>query len=230
MKLSIIVPAYNEAATLKNIIERLNAVEMPVEKEIVVVDDCSTDETATILQILARNDDSIKAVRHTVNQGKGAAIRTAQTMVTGDFVVIQDADLEYDPHEIPKLLQPLINGVADAVYGSRFLGGPHRVLYYWHYVGNKFLTWLTNVLYNVNLSDMETCYKVMRADLFRKLRLTSDRFGIEPQITAQIVKAGARLYEAPISYYGRTYEEGKKIRAGDALTAIAVLFKERFQP
>jgi glycosyltransferase involved in cell wall biosynthesis len=203
---------------------------MPVEKEIVVVDDCSTDETATILQILARNDDSIKAVRHTVNQGKGAAIRTAQTMVTGDFVVIQDADLEYDPHEIPKLLQPLINGVADAVYGSRFLGGPHRVLYYWHYVGNKFLTWLTNVLYNVNLSDMETCYKVMRADLFRKLRLTSDRFGIEPQITAQIVKAGARLYEAPISYYGRTYEEGKKIRAGDALTAIAVLFKERFQP
>jgi glycosyltransferase involved in cell wall biosynthesis len=230
MKLSIIVPVFNEQKTLKNIIDRVQSVQMPLEKEIVVVDDCSTDETPTILEILASRDPTIKVQRHTVNQGKGAAIRTAQAMVTGDFVVIQDADLEYDPQEIPKLLKPLLDGVADAVYGSRFLGGPHRVLYYWHYVGNRFLTWLTNVLYNVNLTDMETCYKVMRADLFRKLRLTSDRFGIEPQITAQIVKHHARLYEAPISYYGRTYEEGKKIRAADALTAIAVLFQERFKP
>lgn len=230
MKLSIIVPVFNEEKTLKNIIDRVKAVEMPVEKEIVIVDDCSTDETPTILDVLASRDPTMKVQRHTVNQGKGAAIRTAQAMVTGDFVVIQDADLEYDPHEIPKLLKPLMDGVADAVYGSRFLGGPHRVLYYWHYVGNKFLTFLTNVLYNVNLTDMETCYKVMRADLFRKLELTSDRFGIEPQITAQIIKRNARLYEAPISYYGRTYEEGKKIRASDALTAIAVLFQERFKP
>lgn len=230
MKLSIIVPAYNEAATLKNIIDRVMAVEMPVEKEIIVIDDCSTDDTPAILDILAKHNEILKIQRHTVNQGKGAAIRTAQTMVTGDFVVIQDADLEYDPHELPKLLQPLIDDVADAVYGSRFLGGPHRVLYYWHYVGNQFLTWLTNILYNVNLSDMETCYKVMRADLFKKLHLTSDRFGIEPQITAQIIKHNARLYEAPISYYGRTYEEGKKIRASDAFTAIAVLFQERFRP
>jgi glycosyltransferase involved in cell wall biosynthesis len=230
MKLSIIVPVFNEEKTLKNIIDRVKAVEMPVEKEIVIVDDCSTDETPTILDVLASRDPTMKVQRHTVNQGKGAAIRTAQAMVTGDFVVIQDADLEYDPHEIPKLLKPLMDGVADAVYGSRFLGGPHRVLYYWHYVGNKFLTFLTNVLYNVNLTDMETCYKVMRADLFRKLELTSDRFGIEPQITAQIIKRNARLYEAPISYYGRTYEEGKKIRASDAVTAIAVLFQERFKP
>ncbi len=230
MKLSIIVPVFNEEKTLKNIIDRVKAVEMPVEKEIVIVDDCSTDDTPTILDILASRDPTMKVQRHTVNQGKGAAIRTAQAMVTGDFVVIQDADLEYDPHEIPKLLKPLMDGVADAVYGSRFLGGPHRVLYYWHYVGNQFLTWLTNILYNVNLSDMETCYKVMRADLFRKLSLTSDRFGIEPQITAQIIKRNARLYEAPISYYGRTYEEGKKIRASDAFTAVWVLIQERFQP
>jgi len=230
MKLSIIVPVFNEEKTLKNIIDRVKAVEMPVEKEIVIVDDCSTDDTPTILDILASRDPTMKVQRHTVNQGKGAAIRTAQAMVTGDFVVIQDADLEYDPHEIPKLLKPLMDGVADAVYGSRFLGGPHRVLYYWHYVGNQFLTWLTNILYNVNLSDMETCYKVMRADLFRKLSLTSNRFGIEPQITAQIIKRNARLYEAPISYYGRTYEEGKKIRASDAFTAVWVLIQERFQP
>jgi glycosyltransferase involved in cell wall biosynthesis len=230
MKLSIIVPVFNEEKTLKNIIDRVKAVEMPVEKEIVIVDDCSTDETPTILDILVSRDPTMKVQRHTVNQGKGAAIRTAQAMVTGDFVVIQDADLEYDPAEIPKLLKPLMDGVADAVYGSRFLGGPHRVLYYWHYVGNKFLTFLTNVLYNVNLSDMETCYKVMRADLFKKLNLTSDRFGIEPQITAQIIKRNARLYEAPISYYGRTYEEGKKIRASDAVTAVAVLLQERFKP
>jgi glycosyltransferase involved in cell wall biosynthesis len=229
MKLSIIVPAYNEAKTLRNIVDKVKAVEMPMEIEIVIVDDCSSDDTPRILDELSKRDGIVKTVRHTVNQGKGAAIRTAQTMVTGDFVVIQDADLEYDPHEIPKLLKPLIDGVADAVYGSRFLGGPHRVLYYWHYVGNKFLTLLTNVLYNVNLTDMETCYKIMRADLFKGLRLTSDRFGIEPQITAQIVKRRARLYEAPISYYGRTYDEGKKIRWSDALTAVAVLIKERFR-
>jgi glycosyltransferase involved in cell wall biosynthesis len=230
MKLSIIVPVFNEEKTLRNIIDRVKSVEMPVEKEIIIVDDCSTDGTAAILDILVSRDPMLKVQRHTVNQGKGAAIRTAQAMVTGDFVVIQDADLEYDPHEIPKLLKPLLDGVADAVYGSRFLGGPHRVLYYWHYVGNKLLTFLTNVLYNVNLSDMETCYKVMRADLFKKLNLTSDRFGIEPQITAQIIKRNARLYEAPISYYGRTYEEGKKIRASDALTAVVVLIQERFKP
>ena len=227
MKLSIVVPVLNEEATLKSILERVNAVEIPMEKEIIVIDDGSTDGTPAIAEEMAARLP-IKLIRHPQNRGKGAAVRTGFEHMTGDFVLIQDADLEYDPAEYPKLLAPLIAGVADAVYGARFLGGPHRVLYFWHYVGNRFLTLVTNVLYNINLNDMETCFKVMRTDMVRRLRLGANRFGIEPEITAQLVKKKARIYETPVSYFGRTYEEGKKIRWHDALVALAVLVRERF--
>ena len=227
MKLSIVVPVLNEEATLRSILERVNAVELPLEKEIIVVDDGSTDGTPAIAEEMAAKLP-IRVVRHPRNRGKGAAVRTGLEHVTGDFVLIQDADLEYDPAEYPKLLQPLIDGVADAVYGARFLGGPHRVLYFWHYVGNRCLTLATNALYNINLNDMETCFKAMRTDMVRRLRLGANRFGIEPEITAQLVKKKARIYETPISYFGRTYEEGKKIRWHDAVVALAVLVRERF--
>lgn len=227
MKLSIVVPVLNEEATLRSILERVNAVELPLDKEIIVVDDGSTDGTPAIASEMAARLP-IRVVSHPRNRGKGAAVRTGLEHITGDFVLIQDADLEYDPAEYPNLLQPLIDGVADAVYGARFLGGPHRVLYFWHYVGNRFLTLVTNVLYNINLNDMETCFKAMRTDMVRRLRLRANRFGIEPEITAQLVKKKARLYETPISYFGRTYEEGKKIRWHDAIVALAVLVRERF--
>ncbi len=227
MKLSIIVPVLNEEATLRTLLERVNAVELPLEKEIIVVDDGSTDRTAEIAEEAARSLP-VRIIRHPENRGKGAAVRTGFAEMTGDFVVIQDADLEYDPAEYVQLMRPLIDGVADAVYGARFLGGPHRVLYFWHYVGNRFLTLVTNALFNINLNDMETCYKAMRTDMARRLRLKCSRFGIEPEITAQLVKKGARIYETPISYYGRTYEEGKKIRWHDALSALGVLIRERF--
>ncbi|MDE2292984.1 MAG: glycosyltransferase family 2 protein [Elusimicrobia bacterium] len=215
-KLSVLVPVYNEAATVETLIGRVRSVKLPasLELEVVAVDDGSTDGTAAALERLA--GAGLVVERHGRNRGKGAALRTALARATGDFVLVQDADLEYDPADYPALLAPLLDGRADAVYGSRFLGGPHRVLLFWHYAANKLFTLLTNVLYNVNLSDMGVCYKAFRADLLRSFPLREDRFGFEPEVTAKVAKGGWRIYEVGISYSGRTYAEGKKIGLKDA--------------
>ena len=208
-RLSVVIPVYNEAATIAALIERVRAVDIP--KQIVVVDDCSKDGTADVLRALPPSDDLVVRF-HTVNQGKGAALRTGFTAVTGDVVVVQDADLEYDPHELPELLLPILDGRADAVFGSRFIGGgAHRVLYFWHRVGNGLLTLMSNMLTDLNLTDMETCYKMVRSDVMKRLPLTTNRFGFEPEITARLAQAKVRIYEMAISYSGRTYAEGKKI-------------------
>ena len=224
-KLSIIVPVYNEAATVEALIGRVQTVRLPIPREIIAVDDASTDGSADILEKM--RDAGVVVVRHERNRGKGAAIRTGLEKATGDLVLIQDADLEYDPSDFPTLLAPLLDGRADAVYGSRFLGGPHRVLLFWHYVGNKLFTLLTNALYNVNLSDMGVCYKVFTAELIRSFPLREDRFGFEPEVTAKICKRKARLYEVPISYSGRTYAEGKKITWKDGLAYLRCLLRYR---
>jgi len=218
MKLSIVIPVYNEAATIEEIISRVAAV--PIEKEIIVVDDASSDGTGRRLAEVAPRFDDLKVLRHERNRGKGAALRTGFQQVTGDTVIIQDADLEYDPREYPKLLEPILDGRADVVYGSRFLGGPHRVLLFWHYVGNIFLTLLSNAVNNLSLTDMETCYKAFRAEVLRDMRLKSDRFGFEPEFTAKVAKRKLRVYEVPISYSGRGYAEGKKITWRDGLKAV----------
>lgn len=223
MKLSIVVPIYNEENTLQIILERI--LDQPMEKEVILVDDGSTDRTREILASLDHPD--IRVILQPENQGKGAALRAGFAKATGDIVLIQDADLEYDPKEYAALIQPIEDGVADVVYGARFLGGPHRVLYFWHYVGNKLLTLLTNVLFNVNLNDMETCYKVFRREALEGVEIQSNRFGFEPEITAKMVKSRQRIYEIPISYFGRTYEEGKKITWRDGLTALYTLFRFR---
>jgi glycosyltransferase involved in cell wall biosynthesis len=215
---SVLVPAYNEGATVTRVFERLAAV--PLRLEIVAVDDGSKDDTGRILDELAARGRIHKVVHHPANRGKGAAIRTAIAAATGDVMVVQDADLEYDPAELPALLAPIVDGRADAVYGSRFLGGPHRVLFFWHSVGNRLLTLLSNMLTDLNLTDMETCYKMVRADLMRRLVLTTDRFGFEPELTARLAKANARIFELPISYAGRTYAEGKKINWRDGVAAL----------
>ncbi|HEU0053038.1 MAG TPA: glycosyltransferase family 2 protein [Longimicrobium sp.] len=217
-RLSIVIPVYNEAAHVAASINRVRAV--PVEKEIICVNDGSSDGTAEVLEELraARVIDVL--VHHPRNRGKGAAVRTGIEHATGDIVVIQDADLEYDPFELPRLMEPILDCRADAVFGSRFLGGPHRVLYFWHRLGNGALTLLSNMLTNLNLSDMETCYKLARTDLMKSLPLRCDRFGIEPELTARLAQSGARIYEAPISYAGRTYAEGKKIGWKDGVAAI----------
>lgn len=220
MKLSVIIPVYNEAKTILEIVKRVKKV--PFEKEIIVVDDCSNDGTAHLLK---ENSDGIKPLFHEKNQGKGAAIRTALPHITGEIVIIQDADLEYHPSEYPHLIAPILNGVADVVYGSRFQGGTHRVLYFWHYVGNKVLTTLSNMLTDLNLSDMETGYKVFRSEVLKKIEIESNRFGFEPEITAKIAKMGCRIYEVPISYWGRDYSEGKKINWRDGLAAIYWIIK-----
>ncbi len=224
--LSVVIPAYNEEKTLESIISRVEAVKLPdLKKEIIVVDDCSRDGTRDVLRKLGNR---CKAIYHTVNQGKGAALRTGFKEVTGDFAIIQDADLEYDPEEYPLLLQPLLDGKADVVYGSRFMGHrPHRVLYFWHYLGNKFLTTLSNVFTNLNLTDMETCYKAFTREALLKFRneLVSNRFGIEPEITARVAKHKLRIYEVGISYSGRTYAEGKKIGWKDGFSAIWAIAK-----
>lgn len=224
MKLSVVIPVYNEIGTIEEILNRVQSV--PLDKEIIVVDDRSTDGTMERLSQIS--DDSITVLFHPVNRGKGAALRTGFERVTGDIVIIQDADLEYDPGEYGRLIEPILDGRADVVYGSRFTGGPQRVLFFWHYVGNKFLTLLSNMLTNVNLSDMETCYKVFRAQLLEKITIKSDRFGFEPEITAKFARLKCRIYEVPISYSGRNYEEGKKITWRDGFAALFHIVRFRF--
>lgn len=226
MKLSIVIPVFNEKNTIQELISRVQNIELGLEKEIIIVDDGSEDGTRQILEEL--NHRNIKTFFHTKNQGKGAALQTGFSKAGGDIVLIQDADLEYNPKDYPKLLEPILDGRADAVYGSRFLGGPHRVFFFWHYIGNKFLTTLSNMLTNLNLSDMETCYKVFRKEIIDKITLKSKRFGFEPEITIKLSKLKCRIYEVPISYSGRDYSEGKKINWKDGVAAIFHIFKYKY--
>jgi len=222
MALSVVIPVYNEVGTIREIVDRVRAVE--IAKEIIIVDDCSTDGTREMYAEIRPLVDKVLLLPE--NQGKGNAIREGLTHVTGEFVVIQDADLEYNPAEYVNLIQPLLEGKADVVYGSRFLsGGPHRVLYYWHSVANYWLTTLSNVFTNMNLSDMETCYKMFRTSVIKQFQIEEKRFGMEPEITAKLARLGARFYEIGISYDGRTYEEGKKIGLKDAFRALWCIFK-----
>ncbi len=228
MLLSVVIPVYNEKATLCELIRRVLDAPVPLERELIVVDDCSQDGTRALYPTLAQRfpNARIRVFQHEVNRGKGAALRTGFAQVQGDIVIVQDADLEYDPRDYPKLLRPLLDGRADVVYGSRFIGGDeHRVLYFWHYVGNRFLTLLSNMFTNLNLTDMETCYKVFRTEVLRSMRLKSDRFGIEPEITAKVARGGWRVYEVGISYSGRSYEEGKKITWKDGVKAIYTIVR-----
>jgi glycosyltransferase involved in cell wall biosynthesis len=215
LKLTVIIPVFNEVRTILKVLERVKQV--PIEKEVIVVDDASTDGTRSLLE---KGGEGVNVLLHETNQGKGAAIRTALAHVTGELVVIQDADLEYDPSEYLHLMAPILEGKADVVYGSRFLGGPHRVLFFWHAVGNKIITSLSNMMTDLNLSDMETGYKIFKAEVLRKITIESNRFGFEPEITAKIAQLGCRIYEIPISYWGRDYSEGKKISWKDGIAAL----------
>lgn len=226
-RLTVLMPVYNERKTVLEIIRRVLAVEIP--KELIVVDDCSTDGTRDLLrEEVERKIPEVRVVYHERNRGKGAALRTAIPLATGAVCLIQDADLEYDPAEYPVLLQPILDGRADVVYGSRFLGGPHRVLLFWHYLGNQVLTFLSNMFTNLNLTDMETCYKVCRTELLQSLPLRSNGFDIEPELTAKLAKKRARIYEVPISYSGRDYSEGKKIGWKDGVRALWCIVRFRF--
>ena len=232
-RLSVVIPAYNEVRTIENLLGRVADAPLPdgLELEMLVVDDGSTDGTRELLRSLEqRADPKFRLIEHAENRGKGAALRTGFELATGDIVLVQDADLEYNPRDYPVLLQPILEDEADVVYGSRFLGGPHRVLFFWHYVGNRILTTLSNMFTDLNLSDMETCYKVFRAEVLRSLRLSSERFGIEPELTAKVAKARARIYEVPISYHGRTYAEGKKIGWRDGVSAIWAILRYNLLP
>ena len=224
MKLSVIIPCYNERETIGQIVEAVRASSWK-DLEIIIIDDCSTDGTREKLK--SEIETSVdRIIYHTVNLGKGAALRSGIREATGDIVIIQDADLEYDPNEYPIVVGPIIQGKADVVFGSRFLGiGAHRVLYFWHRVGNGFLTLLSNMLTNLNLTDMETCYKAFRRDIIQSITIEEDRFGFEPEITAKVAKTGCRIYEVGISYYGRTYKEGKKINWKDGIVAIWYILK-----
>jgi glycosyltransferase involved in cell wall biosynthesis len=231
--LSIVIPTYNERATIGEILRRVTAANTPLEKELVIVDDCSRDGTRELLQTLEQsirrsNTARVKLIFHEENQGKGAAVRTGIYQASGELIVIQDADLEYDPQDYAQLLQPIMSGDADVVFGNRFHGGPHRVLYFWHFQANRFLTLLTNLLTDLNLSDMEVGYKVFRRDIFDRIRLRSNRFGFEPEVTVKVAMLKCRIYEVPISYHGRTYEEGKKIGWKDGVAALFHLFRARF--
>ncbi len=224
MKISVIMPVYNEAATVEEILSRvLSAPPDFVEKEIILVDDASTDGTRQKLEEISRAHPEIRVLYHEKNRGKGAALRTGFQHASGEIIVIQDADLEYDPRDYPKLLEPILDGRADVVFGSRFLGWPRRVLFFWHYVGNKILTLLSNMLNNLNLSDMETCYKVFRREILSTISLRSDRFGFEPEFTGKVAKKKFRIYEVPVSYSGRDYTEGKKADWTDGVAAIFLI-------
>ncbi len=224
MKISIIIPVYNERETVLQLLDKVRA--QPLEKEIVMVDDGSTDGTREILRKL--DFPELKIFYQDKNRGKGSALRKGIAEASGEIILIQDADLEYNPAEYPRLVQPIEDDQADVVYGARFLGGPHRVLYFWHYCGNKLLTLLTNILFNINLNDMETCYKVFRREALAGVEIRSDGFGFEAEITAKMTKTRQRIYEVPISYYGRTYEEGKKITWRDGLKTLWTLLRFRF--
>ena len=224
MKLSIVTPCYNEAKTIRQIVDRVRAAPID-EKEIIIVDDCSRDGTRDLLRAeIAPLVDKI--VYHEVNRGKGAALRTGFAAATGDIVLVQDADLEYDPREYPKLIRPILDGQADVVFGSRFMGSDaHRVVYFWHMIGNKLLTLCSNMFTNLNLTDMETCYKAFRREVLQKIVIVEDRFGFEPEITAKVARLGVPIYEVGICYYGRTYEEGKKIGWRDGFRALYAIVK-----
>lgn len=230
-KLSIIIPCYNEEKTVHLILERVRGVELinGIQKEIIIVNDCSRDNTGLAVEnyIQQHKEIDFKVYTHEVNMGKGAAIHTGIKKATGDFLIIQDADLEYDPNEFNSLIRPVVDGFADIVFGSRFMGGnPHRILFFWHSLGNKFLTALSNAFTNLNLTDMETCYKLFRTDIIQQIELKEKRFGFEPEVTAKIARVkNARIYEVGISYYGRTYEEGKKIGWKDGFRAIWCILK-----
>ncbi|HVY61085.1 MAG TPA: glycosyltransferase family 2 protein [Planctomycetota bacterium] len=234
-RLSVLIPVYNEERTIAEVVRRVGLVELPgVEKEVILVDDASKDGSAAAIRAIAAAPPpgiaAVKIVSHEKNRGKGAAVRTAIAQATGEVSVIQDADLEYDPKDLPTLLAPVLDGRADAVFGSRFLGGPHRVLYFWHYVANRALTVLSNMLTNYNCSDMETGYKAFKTKVLVSLGLRSDRFGIEPELVARLSRGRHILYETPISYSGRTYEEGKKITWRDGVAALWWIVRYRFFP
>jgi glycosyltransferase involved in cell wall biosynthesis len=225
MNISIVIPCYNERATIKAIVQKILEVNLPLPYEIVIVDDFSTDGTREILKVL-ENNDAIRVVYLPMNRGKGAALHVGFDLAQGEIIIIQDADLEYDPKDYCKLLKPILENEADAVFGSRFIGGEsHRVLYFWHSVGNKFLTLLSNMFTNLNLSDMEVCYKVFRKSVLNDIRLQEERFGFEPEFTAKVARSACRVYEVGVSYHGRTYNEGKKINWKDGFRAIFVILK-----
>ncbi|HVM60785.1 MAG TPA: glycosyltransferase family 2 protein [Verrucomicrobiae bacterium] len=227
-RLSILIPVFNEVNTVEEILRRVRAADScGLEKEIVLVNDASTDGTGDVLKKLPE-DDGLKIFSHPFNRGKGAALRTALEHATGDIILIQDADLEYDPSDYPNLLRPILDRRADVVYGSRFIGGTHRVLLFWHYMANRFLTLLSDMFCNLNLTDMETCYKVFRRQCVEGMKLTSDRFGIEPELTAKLARRHYRFYETGINYSGRDYAEGKKIGWKDGLAALWFIFRYRF--
>lgn len=229
MKLSVVVPVYNEVATIREIVNLVQAVDMA--KELILVDDFSTDGTREVLAEIESQAENVRVLLHDHNRGKGRALRTGFEHAAGDFVIVQDADLEYDPQDYPRLLNPLLSGKADVVFGSRFLTTQeHRVLYFWHSMGNRLLTLLSNMATNLNLTDMETCYKIFRRELIQSIELEEDRFGFEPEVTSKVAKAGARVYEVGISYHGRTYGEGKKIGLKDGFRALWCIVKYAWKP
>lgn len=230
--ISIVIPVYNERDLLLEVVGRVEAARLPggLARQIVIVDDCSTDGTTELLHHLSRNRPDLIIHFHNTNRGKGAALRTGIARATGDIILVQDADLEYDPCDYPLLLEPILRQRADVVYGSRFIGNTHRVLYYWHCLGNRFLTMLSNMFSNLNLTDMECCYKVFRREVIGRVRINENRFGFEPEITAKIAKLKVRIYEVPISYAGRTYEEGKKITWKDGFSALRCILRYNLFP